>query len=271
MNGSEMTSGYLLSLAAVVALLPVTLLVWRRPGSALPSFWILLAVAIAGAGTVVAVHQGHGWTPGLSQALWATIGACLLIFAALGALVRESLRLSILLLPYLLLLGLLATSVAGLPSTPLSVGAATAWLDLHILISIATYGLITLAAVASLALFLQERALKAKRPTTVTRALPSMTDCETLEVRLMAIGLFVLGVGLLTGMATEYMERHQLLVLDHKTVFSLLAFLVIGLLLLLHRLSGLRGRRAARVALLAYLLLTLAYPGVKVVTQIILA
>jgi ABC-type uncharacterized transport system permease subunit len=271
MTGDEMTNGYLLSLAAVVALLPVTLLVWRRPGSALPSFWILLAVAIAGAGTVVAVHQGHGWTPGLSQALWATIGACLLIFAALVALVRESLRLSILLLPYLLLLGLLATCVAGLPSAPLSAGAATAWLDLHILISIATYGLITLAAVASLALFLQERALKAKRPTAITRALPSMTDCEALEVRLMAIGLFVLGVGLLTGMATEYMERHTLLVLDHKTVFSLLAFVVIGILLLLHRLSGLRGRRAARIALLAYLLLTLAYPGVKIVTQIILA
>ncbi len=67
------------------------------------------------------------------------------------------------------------------------------------------------------------------------------------------------------------MEAHRLLVLDHKTVFSLLAFLVIGILLLLHRISGLRGRRAARIALLAYLLLTLAYPGVKVVTQIILS
>ena len=266
-----MTNGYLLSLGAVLALLPVTLLVWRRPGTALPSFWVLLAVAIAGACTVVAVHQGRGWTPGLSQALWATIAACLLIFAGLGALVRESLRLSLLLLPYLLLLGLLATCVAGLPSAPISAGAATAWLDLHILISVSTYGLVTLAAVASLALFLQERALKAKRPTALTRALPSMTDCETLEVRLMAVGLFVLGVGLLTGMATEYMEAHRLLVLDHKTVFSLLAFVVIGILLLLHRVSGLRGRRAARIALLAYLLLTLAYPGVKVVTQIILS
>jgi ABC-type uncharacterized transport system permease subunit len=271
MSGDEMTNGYLLSLGAVLALLPVTLLVWRRPGTALPFFWVLLAVAIAGACTVVAVHQGHGWTPGLSQALWATIATCLLIFAALGALVRESLRLSLLLLPYLLLLGLLATCVAGLPSAPISAGAATAWLDLHILISVSTYGLVTLAAVASLALFLQERALKAKRPTALTRALPSMTDCETLEVRLMAVGLFVLGVGLLTGMATEYMEAHRLLVLDHKTVFSLLAFVVIGILLLLHRVSGLRGRRAARIALLAYLLLTLAYPGVKVVTQIILS
>ena len=32
-----------------------------------------------------------------------------------------------------------------------------------------------------------------------------------------------------------------------------------------------RGRRAARIVLLAYLLLTLAYPGVKFVTDVILA
>jgi ABC-type uncharacterized transport system permease subunit len=42
------------------------------------------------------------------------------------------------------------------------------------------------------------------------------------------------------------------------------------MLLILHHYSGLRGRRAARLVLLAYLLLTLAYPGVKFVTDILL-
>lgn len=265
-----MTSGYVLSFTALAALIPSTLLAWRRRGTPHASFWILLAVAIVGAGTAVAVYQRGGWTPGLSQALWATIGASLLLFAGLAAMVRESTRLSILLLPYLVLLGIAATAAAGLPSVPLEVGAA-AWLDLHIFASVLTYGLVTLAAVAGLAVFLQERALKAKRPTAITRALPAMADCESLEMRLMGIGALVLGGGLLTGMATEYMEKGTLLALDHKTVFSLLAFAAIGLLLLLHRFSGLRGRRAARIVLLAYLLLSLAYPGMKVVTQIILA
>jgi ABC-type uncharacterized transport system permease subunit len=39
----------------------------------------------------------------------------------------------------------------------------------------------------------------------------------------------------------------------------------------LHYRSGLRGRRAARVVLVAYLLLTLAYPGVKFVTDVLLS
>ena len=45
---------------------------------------------------------------------------------------------------------------------------------------------------------------------------------------------------------------------------------VIGLLLWLHRRGGLSSRRGARYVLLAYLLLTLAYPGVKFVTDVLI-
>ena len=47
--------------------------------------------------------------------------------------------------------------------------------------------------------------------------------------------------------------------------------LTIGGLLLVHYRTGLRGRRAARWVLVAYLLLTLAYVGVKFVTDVLLA
>jgi 2C-methyl-D-erythritol 2,4-cyclodiphosphate synthase len=62
----------------------------------------------------------------------------------------------------------------------------------------------------------------------------------------------------------------ELLAFDHKTVLSLLAFAIIGALLVLQFRSGLRGRRAARLVLAAYLLLTLAYPGVKLVTDVLI-
>ena len=80
----------------------------------------------------------------------------------------------------------------------------------------------------------------------------------------------VLGIGILTGMAMGYLSEGQLLEIDHKVVFSLLAIAVIAALLILHHQTGLRGRRAARVVLLAYLLLTLAYPGVKFVTDVLI-
>src|SRR3546814_14961247 len=59
--------------------------------------------------------------------------------------------------------------------------------------------------------------------------------------------------------------------LSHKTLLAVLAFVVIAVLLLLHYRSGLRGRRAARIVLVAYLLLPLAYPRVKFVTDVLLA
>jgi ABC-type uncharacterized transport system permease subunit len=58
--------------------------------------------------------------------------------------------------------------------------------------------------------------------------------------------------------------------IDHKTVLSFAAFLAIAGLLWVHHRGGISGRRAARYVLFAYLLLTLAYPGVKFVSDVIL-
>ncbi len=133
-----------------------------------------------------------------------------------------------------------------------------------------TYGLCTLAAVAAAAAFLQERALKGKRPTALSRVLPSISDASRLQVRLLAVSEAVLALGIATGMSRDYLSSGRWLHFDHKTLLAVLAFLVIGALLFLHHRSGLRGQRAARLVLLAYLLLTLAYPGVKFVTDVLI-
>jgi ABC-type uncharacterized transport system permease subunit len=62
-----------------------------------------------------------------------------------------------------------------------------------------------------------------------------------------------------------------MMVFDHKVLFTLVAFFVIGALLVAHYRFGIRGRRAARVVLVAYLLMTLGYPGVKFVTDVLVA
>ena len=80
----------------------------------------------------------------------------------------------------------------------------------------------------------------------------------------------MLGLGLVTGVVLNAIAGGALLTLDHKTVFTLAAFAIIGLLLIAQAKHGLRGRKAARVVLLAYLLLTLGYPGVKFVTDVVL-
>jgi ABC-type uncharacterized transport system permease subunit len=53
-------------------------------------------------------------------------------------------------------------------------------------------------------------------------------------------------------------------------LLSLLTLVLVIGLLAAHQRSGLRGRRAARLVLVAYILLSLAYLGVKFVTDVLI-
>lgn len=261
-----------LSLSALATLVPATLLPFlRRAARADALFWLLLGTALAGAAALSAVSLGPQWQTGLPTTLWLAVAVSLFLFGAVVLWMPEAARLAPLLLPYLMVLGALATSFGPLVERePLS-GNIDGWLLVHIAVSVATYGLCTIAAVASAAVFVQERALKRRQPTAFTRLLPSVADAERLEVRLLAASEVILGIGIATGISELYVTSGTFFTLSHKTLLVVLAFLVIGVLLLLHHRSGLRGRRAARVVLVAYLLLTLAYPGVKFVTDVLLA
>ncbi len=262
----------LLSVVALSALVPAALAPVMRPGPAGgrdSTFWLLLGVAIAGPLLWVVVELGPTWRTGLAAALWLSIATSLVLFAIVAAAQPAAARLAPLLLGYLFLLGLLATVWQHAPERPMAGDPPPVWLQAHILVAVIAYGLLTLAAVAGAAVFVQERALKQKKVTAFSHQLPSIAEGERLRARLLTASEVVLAVALITGMIIGWLERRALLRADHKTVFSLLTFMVIGLLLWLHHRAGISGRRAARYVLFAYLLLTLAYPGVKFVTDVI--
>ena len=258
------------SLSAIVALVPSSLLPLRKDHSRDMIFWLVLVVAVAGPVNWVLASMAGAWRTDLSTTLWVTVAATMAIFAFITILTRETWRLTPLISAYMVVLGILAAAWSQAPHKPLA-AASGGWIGVHISVSVATYALVTIAAVAALAAFLQERALKRKRPTALTRLLPSVADCEWLLVRLLVLGEIVLAMGLVSGMALQYGETGTLLVLDHKTILTITTFVVIGGLLIAHFKTGLRGRKAARIVLLAYLLLTLGYPGIKFVTDVILA
>ncbi|SDD74301.1 cytochrome c biogenesis protein CcsA [Rhodospira trueperi] len=251
-------------LAAVLSMLPAAILpLWR---TARPAWQAGLTVLAAMGPTFwVTWQMSSGWHTGFSATLWVAIATSALLFFMVTMINRHAWRLAPLIMPYLAILGVLATIFAADPGPvlPLEGQAPPAWLVFHILVSVITYGLLTVAAVAALAAFLQERALKRKRPTRLTRLLPPVAESERVSVGLLAVTEGILGLGLVSGLALEYLSHGALLALDHKTLLSFLAFAVIGGLLAAHRWAGIRGRVAARTLLLAYLLLTLAFPGIK--------
>src|SRR3984893_11132360 len=255
-----------LNFGAFLTLLPAALVSFRRQDGPDALFYAVLALAVVGPVAWVAAQMGGPWHTGFAMALWVTIAATMALFLVLALASRHAWQLAPLLLPYLVVLAVAALVWQRGPEHPLPGAVPAGWLDAHIVFAVATYGLLTLGAVAGLAVFLQERALKAKRPTELTRLLPPVAASETLELRLLAAAEAVLALGLISGMAAEHFIGGRLLPFDHKTLLSLAAFAVIGALLLARHIYGIRGKRVARLALLAYLLLTLAYPGVKFVT-----
>jgi ABC-type uncharacterized transport system permease subunit len=259
-----------LSFGALLALLPAAALAFRRRIAPDALFYALIVLAVIGPALWVVAHADGEWRTGFAMSLWVTIAATMALFLALSVATRHAWQLSPLLLPYLTLLALIALIWQGAPELPVAGDVPAGWLDAHIVFAVATYGLLTIGAVAGFAVFLQERALKAKRPTALTRRLPPVAESEALELRLLAAAEAVLALGLASGMAAEHFLGSRLLPFDHKTLFSLAAFVVIGALLVARYRQGIRGRRVARLALLAWLLLTLAYPGVKFVTDVLL-
>ena len=258
-----------LNLTALLSLLPAALILPLRPRPARDVlFWLLLALAIAGPAAWAVRQLADSWNASLPATLWVGIAASAALFAAVALLDPQAWRLSPLLLPYLLVLGGFATVFSLLERRGNVAVPSAPWLATHIVVSVITVGLLTLAAVAALSSFLQVRTLKVKRPTRLSRMLPAVADSERLSERLLLISEAVLAVGLVTGMALERHETGSLLRMDHKTMLSLLAFAVIGVLLVGRRACGVRGQIAARVVLLAYLLLLLGYFGVKFVRQI---
>ncbi len=274
----------LFSLAALIALLPAVLhgLVPKPVDGEDPRdrrFWLVLAVALAGAAALAWGQVVRGWTGDLAAVLWVTIAVTLAMIAGLSALSATVARLLPLAAAYLFLLAILALARAAAgPVAGIQEHDTSPVLLLHIAVSALTYALFTLAAVAALGVILREQVLKRRVPSTLGQRLPSVAEGEELQRRLLAASAAILGLGLATGvvlslaagMDGEAGTRHLILPFTHKTLLSFFAFVVILGLLVIERISGVAGKRMARWLLLAYLALTLAYPGVRFVQQVLI-
>lgn len=267
-----MLQSIIFSISAILALAVPALYFVKEPKAQGGTFWSLMAVALAGSISWTLAQLSGEWRTSLSLALWVTISASVISFTIVCGISRLSWRLTPLLMPYLALMGAWAFVWQAFPGHTIEADATiTNWIIFHIAISVFTYALATIAAIAALSAFLVERALKNKRPTKLTRILPSIVDSEALLVRLLIACEGILALDLLSGIGLLKLESGEHLSLDHKTLFSIGAFLAIAGLLFAQHKSGIRGRKATRIVLVAYLLLSFGFLGVKFVTDVMMA
>ncbi|HEB54945.1 MAG TPA: phosphohydrolase [Gammaproteobacteria bacterium] len=141
-------------------------------------------------------------------------------------------------------------------------------LEFHITISILAYSLLSIAMVQALLLYVQDAHLHNKHPGGFIRSLPPLQTMETLLFRMIGLGFMVLSISLLSGMlfVDDLFAQH----LVHKTILSIIAWLIFAILLGGRWRFGWRGRIAVRWAMTAFVILMLAYFGSKFVIEFVL-
>jgi len=138
----------------------------------------------------------------------------------------------------------------------------------HILISITAYSVLAMAALQSIVFALQEHQLRHKHPVRAMRLLPPLQTMEELLVQLLTIGFFLLSLSLATGLmfVHDIFTQH----LAHKTILSILAWVIFALVLCGRWSLGWRGQKLIRWTLSGFAILMLAYFGSKLVLELIL-
>ena len=141
-------------------------------------------------------------------------------------------------------------------------------MKVHVLSSLLAYSLFAAAAVQVVLLAMQDKSLRRHKAGGYVRAMPPLQTMESLLFQMLGLGFIVLSFSLVTGAIyiTDMFAQH----LAHKTVLSLIAWLVFAILLWGRWQAGWRGRTTMLWTLGGFALLALAYPATKFILEIIL-
>jgi len=255
---------FLFRLASILSLLPVIFYSIKLPNRD-AKFWSLLFVALLGLVTLTTYKMSNNYLVSFNMSLLIITSLTTFIFTVSSFYIKDCWRLASLLMPYILLLTIIAAFTEDSGRFGVISHTPELWLSLHIMVSLPSYAFLTLAAVSGLSVFLRENSIKVKRRNDFFEHLPSIVDGERIEVLFLIVSFVCLTLTLLTGMSLEYYESGKIFALNHKSLLSYFTFLLIAVLFAYRQWKGTRGKRAARIVLFSYLLLTLAYPGVKFV------
>ncbi|MFN0183930.1 MAG: cytochrome c biogenesis protein CcsA [Aquabacterium sp.] len=142
---------------------------------------------------------------------------------------------------------------------------ASPWAPLHYVLGVASYGMFGAAVLHAALLDTAERQMRAHKAAAAGPLGLPLLRLERLTFGFVQAGFAVLSSAVLLGILTAPRWRW-----DHKTVLSLLGWLVFALLLAGRWRLGWRGRRATRWVYAGALLLLLAYAGSRFVFEFVL-
>jgi len=141
-------------------------------------------------------------------------------------------------------------------------------LGIHILISLLAYSILMLASFQSLLLHTQNKHLHNRQNNGFIRTLPSLEDMEHFLFRLITIGVILLTISLVSGF--YYLENLFGSSVAHKTILSIISWIIFTSLLIGRWKYGWRGKIAVRWTLAGFIVLALAFFGSKFIQEFVI-
>jgi ABC-type uncharacterized transport system permease subunit len=253
-------------LYAACAFLPTG---WRTAISVGTAVGWLLHGAALWADVIAPGSLRLGFAIMLSTALWVSVGA---YWLENRNFTLDGLR--VLVLPCAAIAAVLP---AVFPGSVVLLAGKSSLFSWHIAIAMLAYSTLTIAAFHAVLMTVQESRLhtgpggpKTGWFAAAVDRLPALLTMEKLLFRLIAFGFVLLTLTVLSGVVFSEQLFGMAFKWDHKTVFTMLSWVLFGLLLAGRKWRGWRGRTALSFTLTGFATLLLAYVGSRFVLEVVL-
>ena len=190
--------------------------------------------------------------------------ACIMVGLYLLISLRANLTIVGALVAPLAFLFTLSAFVFNTPTPDLPQRLQKVWLPAHVAPAFLGYAVFAVAFCLSLVYLLQEKQLKAKRKGDLFRRLPSLEALDDLNHRFVTWGFALLTIGIVTGSLLAKQTWGELWSWEPVQVWSLIVWLLYAVLL--HaRTVGWRGRKAATLTIVGFIILVASFLSVNLV------
>lgn len=180
-----------------------------------------------------------------------TLSLCAFLIAIVFLLVEWKYHLSstaVALFPLVFLMTLVSSMEQPVASWP-NVQVRDAWLVVHVVLVLAGYAALLLTAVAAIFYLVQERRLKRKTGPSLLERLPPLGILDNVISVSMGLGFVFLTLGVIFAVTWAFVESGTRWISDPKIQLSFFTWLLCLVMIFLRASAGLRGRKAAVMAL----------------------
>ena len=148
-------------------------------------------------------------------------------------------------------------------AAPLPIELRSYWLNIHPMVLMLAYTGFMNSAGVGIALVVQERQIKSRKPTELCYRMPALEVLDRLHLSTIAFSWPVMTLGLLMGAVWSKTAYGRYWSWSSKEIASLVPWALYGAVLYAHRFMGIRSRRSVHLALIAFTTMLISLIAVR--------